>query len=90
MRALGDPPDGERYPAAGRAVLACDVTREQMRALWPAMVSFFLVLAFTTANRIHHDEKRDIVPQAMMNEPRLDQVFRATAEAVARRIVGRA
>lgn len=41
-----------------------------------------IVLAFTTANRIHHDEKRDIVPQAMMNEPRLDQVFRATAEAV--------
>ncbi|MCC7045733.1 MAG: P1 family peptidase [Alphaproteobacteria bacterium] len=41
-----------------------------------------IVVGFTTAHRIHHDEKRDVVPLAVLNETRIDLPFRATAEAV--------
>lgn len=41
-----------------------------------------IVVAFTTANRVRHDERRDLVEQRILNEPRIDPVFRATAEAV--------
>lgn len=41
-----------------------------------------IVLAFTTANRIRHDERQDIVAQRILNEPRIDPVFRATVETV--------
>ncbi len=41
-----------------------------------------IVVAFTTANRVRHDERRDLVDQRILNEPRIDPVFRATAEAV--------
>jgi D-aminopeptidase len=41
-----------------------------------------IVVAFSTAARIRHDERRDIVPWAMLNETRIDLLFRAAAEAV--------
>lgn len=41
-----------------------------------------IVVGFTTAHRIRHDEKRDVVPLAVLNESRIDLPFRATAEAV--------
>jgi len=41
-----------------------------------------IAVAFTTANRVDHDEKRDLVAFTMLNEPRIDGAFRATAEAV--------
>ena len=41
-----------------------------------------IVVAFTTANRLHHDERRDLVPLTVLNESRIDPLFRAAAEAV--------
>lgn len=40
-----------------------------------------IVLAFGTASRIDHDETRDSVPVAMLNEARIDRAFQAVAEA---------
>ena len=39
-----------------------------------------LAIGFTTANRIDHDAKGDIVPMRMINENRIDTLFEATAE----------
>ena len=78
-------------------VLATDIPMEsrQLRrvcrraAIGMARVGSFMghgsgdiVVAFTTANRIHHDERAAIVAQAVLNEPRIDPVFRAAAESV--------
>ena len=38
-------------------------------------------IAFSTAGRIAHHEKADIVPLAALNENRIDLPFRAAAEA---------
>lgn len=40
-----------------------------------------IAIGFTTANRVDHDERRDIVPMAAMNERRIDLLFEAMAEA---------
>ncbi|UEM02479.1 P1 family peptidase [Skermanella rosea] len=40
-----------------------------------------IALAFTTARRIRHDQARDIVETACLNENRIDRLFRAAAEA---------
>ena len=41
-----------------------------------------VVVGFTTANRVRHDETHDIVSQNILNESRMDVPFRACAEAV--------
>ncbi|MBL8706203.1 MAG: P1 family peptidase [Rhodospirillales bacterium] len=41
-----------------------------------------IVVAFTTANRVRHDERRAVVSHAVLNEPKIDPVFRAAAETV--------
>jgi len=41
-----------------------------------------IVVGFSTANRVRHDERRAIVSHAVLNEPRIDPVFRAAAESV--------
>lgn len=40
-----------------------------------------IALAFSTATRLAHDESRDILPAARLNEARIDPLFRAAAEA---------
>lgn len=40
-----------------------------------------IAVAFTTAGRIAHDEKADLVPLLALNENRIDGPFRAAAEA---------
>ncbi|KUL94049.1 hypothetical protein DK26_20255 [Bosea sp. WAO] len=40
-----------------------------------------IAIAFSTANRIAHDENADIVPLAALNENRIDLPFRAATEA---------
>ena len=40
-----------------------------------------LAIGFTTANRIDHDGKADLVPIRMLNENRIDLPFQAVAEA---------
>ena len=40
-----------------------------------------VVIAFTTANRVSHDEKRAIVPQAMLTDSQINPVFRAVADS---------
>ncbi len=40
-----------------------------------------LAIGFTTANRIAHGEKSDIVNHRMLNENRIDRLFEAAAEA---------
>lgn len=39
-------------------------------------------IAFTTANRIPHDQKGAFLPMTMLHDEQIDHVFRATAEAV--------
>lgn len=41
-----------------------------------------IAVAFTTANRVRHDERRAIVSQGVLNEPKIDLAFRAAAESV--------
>ncbi len=40
-----------------------------------------IVVGFSTATTLQHDDKRDIVPIQMINENKIDNVFRAVAEA---------
>lgn len=40
-----------------------------------------LAIGFTTANRVAHDEKADVVAHRMLNENRIDRLFEAAAEA---------
>ena len=57
-----------------------------------------IIIGFSTANVINHDETEDIVTHKVLNESSIDQVFRAVAEATeeavlnsmvtARRVVG--
>ncbi len=39
-----------------------------------------IALAFSTGWTIHHDDNRDVVPVMMLNENRIDRLFRAAAE----------
>lgn len=41
-----------------------------------------IVISFTTANKINHYEKRDIVHSKIINENKIDLIFRAVAESV--------
>ncbi len=40
-----------------------------------------IAIAFTTANMIDHDNEADLLSMRILNEDRIDQLFRATAEA---------
>jgi D-aminopeptidase len=40
-----------------------------------------VAIAFSTGNRVDHDESRDLVPRLTLNETRIDTLFRATVEA---------
>jgi D-aminopeptidase len=40
-----------------------------------------LCLAFTTANRVRHDERKAVIAWSALAEPRIDLAFRAAAEA---------
>lgn len=41
-----------------------------------------VVISFTTANRVNHDEQRGIVPLRSINENQINPLFRAVAESV--------
>lgn len=41
-----------------------------------------IVISFTTANRVMHYQDRDIVDMKVLNENRMDKVFRAAAESI--------
>ncbi|WP_137933414.1 DmpA family aminopeptidase [Mesorhizobium comanense] len=40
-----------------------------------------IAIAFSTGNRVDHDESRDLVPLLALNEARIDMLFRAAVEA---------
>lgn len=40
-----------------------------------------IAIGFTTANRINHDEKADLIPRRILNESRIDRLFEAMADA---------
>lgn len=46
-----------------------------------------IVVAFTTANKINHYEKKDIVNTNIINENKIDLVFRATIEIIEESII---
>lgn len=96
-RAVGLGPTGDADKGSVIVVLATDIpldSRQLGRVCRRAVVglarvgSFLghgsgdIAIGFTTANRVAHDEKRDLLAFAMLNEPRIDPLFRATAEAV--------
>jgi len=39
-----------------------------------------IAIAFSTGNMVDHDETRDLVPRTILNEARIDMLFRAAAE----------
>ncbi|MFD2261584.1 P1 family peptidase [Lacibacterium aquatile] len=39
-----------------------------------------IALGFSTANRVSHDEKSDLIPRRVLNESRIDRLFEAMAE----------
>ena len=41
-----------------------------------------VVVGFSNANRIRHEEENDVVTQRVMNENKMDSAFRACGEAV--------
>lgn len=41
-----------------------------------------IALAFTTANRVNHDEARALVPVQRLNDGKIDRLFEATADSV--------
>lgn len=46
-----------------------------------------VVIAFTTANKINHYEKKDIITMKIINENRIDIIFRAVIETVEESII---
>ncbi|MGO4706891.1 P1 family peptidase [Microvirga sp. 2MCAF38] len=40
-----------------------------------------IALGFSTASRVHHDERRDLIGMRVLNEDRIDDLFRATTDA---------
>jgi D-aminopeptidase len=46
-----------------------------------------IVLAFSTAYRLRHDEPRDTIPAQMLNEARMDSLFAAAADATAEAVL---
>lgn len=40
-----------------------------------------IAIGFTTANRVNHDEKSDLIPRRILNESRIDRLFEAMADA---------
>lgn len=46
-----------------------------------------IALAFSTATRIRHHETADLVPRTVLNENRIDTLFRAAADATAEAVV---
>lgn len=46
-----------------------------------------IVIAFTTANKVNHHEKKDIVNMKMINENKIDTIFRAAIETAEESII---
>ena len=46
-----------------------------------------IVIAFTTANKINHYEEKDIITMKIINENRIDTIFRAVIETVEESII---
>jgi D-aminopeptidase len=64
----------------GRVLRRAGVGLARLGAFW-GHGSGDIAIGFTTANRIDHDERRDIVPLQALNERRIDMLFEAMAEA---------
>ncbi len=64
----------------GRVVRRAGVGLARLGAFW-GHGSGDIAVGFTTANRVDHDERRDIVPFQALNERRIDLLFEAMAEA---------
>ena len=62
-----------------RVARRCGAGLARLGAFW-GHGSGDIALAFTTADRIEHDETRALVPRATLNESRIDLLFRAAAE----------
>lgn len=64
----------------GRVVRRAGVGLARLGAFW-GHGSGDIAIGFTTANRVDHDERRDVVPFRALNERRIDMLFEAMAEA---------
>lgn len=63
-----------------RVARRCGAGLARLGAFW-GHGSGDIALAFTTAGRIHHDERADLVALTALNESRIDLPFQASAEA---------
>ncbi len=63
-----------------RVIKRCGAGLAQLGSIW-GHGSGDIVVGFSTAWRIRHDEPRDIVPAQQLNENRIDQLFAAAADA---------
>jgi D-aminopeptidase len=64
----------------GRVLRRAGVGLARSGAFW-GHGSGDIAVGFTTANRVDHDERRDVVPFRALNERRIDLLFEAMAEA---------
>ena len=62
-----------------RVARRCGAGLARLGAVW-GHGSGDIALAFSTADRIDHDEPRALIPRAILNEGRIDPLFRAAAE----------
>jgi D-aminopeptidase len=62
-----------------RVIRRCGAGLARLGSVW-GHGSGDIALGFCTAWVIDHDEPRDLIPVAMLNETRIDPLFRAAAE----------
>ena len=62
-----------------RVARRCGAGLARLGAFW-GHGSGDIALAFSTADRIEHDETRALIPRSALNESRIDLLFRAAAE----------
>lgn len=63
-----------------RVIKRCGAGLARLGSLW-GHGSGDVVLGFSTAWRINHDESRDLLPIRMLNENRIDELFNAAADS---------
>ena len=76
---------GQGLPFASRKMRAA-AGLARLGAFW-GNGSGDIALAFSTADRIRHDETADVVDRRILAEGRIDVLFRAAADATAEAVV---
>lgn len=69
-----------------RVALRCGAGLARLGSVW-GHGSGDIVIAFSTAQRIHHNDKRDLLATQMLNENKIDSLFTAAADCTAEAVL---